>query len=69
MTDGLMTDNRFADPDAAYRLIVEAHRGLSELESHALNARLVLIFANHMGDVAVLEQALVLAKAAPLQQA
>jgi Protein of unknown function (DUF2783) len=65
MIDGLITESRFADPDAAYRLIVEAHRGLREAESHALNARLVLILANHAGDMAVLRQALDLAKAAP----
>ncbi len=65
MDDALVTDSRFADPDAAYRLIVEAHRGLSEAESHALNARLVLILANHVGDMVVLEQALRLAKAGP----
>jgi hypothetical protein len=64
VTDRLIIENRFSDPDAAYRLIVEAHRGLSEAESHALNARLVLIFANHVGDAAVLGQALTLAKAA-----
>jgi Protein of unknown function (DUF2783) len=60
--DKLITDNRFADPDAAYRLIVEAHRGLSEEDSAALNARLVLILANQAGDAEVLRQALDLAR-------
>jgi hypothetical protein len=58
----LITDNTFADPDAAFRLIVEAHRGLSADESAALNAKLVLILANHAGDMAVLSQALTLAR-------
>jgi Protein of unknown function (DUF2783) len=58
---GLVTDNRFQDPDMAYRLIVEAHRGLSEAESADLNARLVLILANHAGDATVLREALELA--------
>ncbi len=58
----LVTDNRFADPDAAYRLIVEAHRGLSDKESEALNARLVLILANQVGDLEMLRQAIALAK-------
>jgi hypothetical protein len=61
---GLITENRFADPDAAFRLIVEAHRGLTEAESAALNARLVLILANHAGDMDVLRAALDLAAAA-----
>jgi hypothetical protein len=63
MTDHtLKTENQFADPDAAFRLIIEAHRGLSEQDSAALNAKLVLIFANHVGDVGVLKEALSLAK-------
>lgn len=58
----LETDSRFADPDAAYRALVEAHRGLPEEESNDLNARLVLILANHIGDLGVLRQAIALAK-------
>jgi uncharacterized protein involved in exopolysaccharide biosynthesis len=56
-------DARFADPDAAYRAIVEAHRGLSDQDSAALNAALVLILSNQIGDQAVLAEALELAKA------
>jgi hypothetical protein len=58
----LVTDNRFPDPDRAYRALIEAHRGLSDEESAALNSRLVLILANHIGDQAVLQEALALAK-------
>jgi Protein of unknown function (DUF2783) len=54
----------FSDPDAAYRLIALAHRGLSADESAALNARLVLILASHAGDMAVLREAIALAKSA-----
>ncbi len=57
----LAVDNRLADPDAAFRLLVEAHRPLSEADSADLNARLVLILANHIGDKAVLAQAIALA--------
>ena len=60
----LETASRFADPDAAYRALVEAHRGLSDEESNDLNARLVLILANHIGDPAVLWQAIEVAKRA-----
>ena len=52
------------DPDSLYTAILKAHDGLSEAESHALNARLVLILANHVGSRAVVEQALAAAKAA-----
>ena len=53
--------NRFAEPDAAYRLLIEAHRGLSDEASAELNARLILILANQIGDVGVLREAVALA--------
>ena len=59
---GLDTKARFADPDAAYRAIIEAHRGLTESESAELSAALVLILANQLGDMAMLHEALVLAQ-------
>jgi hypothetical protein len=58
----LAIENRFQDPDQAYRALIDAHRGLSDEESAALNGRLVLILANHIGDEAVLREALALAK-------
>lgn len=61
-TDRLSTDSRFPDPDAAYRALIEAHRGLSEEASAALNTRLVLILANHIGNPAVLSEAIALAQ-------
>jgi hypothetical protein len=60
----LATQPNFADPDAAYRLIAQAHRDLTEAESAAFNARLVLILANQIGDVEILRQALALARQA-----
>ena len=64
----LATDSRFPDPDRAYRALIEAHRGLSDEESAALNSRLVLILANHIGDQAVLQEALALAKQSMAQR-
>lgn len=61
MTD-LKIDSRFADPDSAYRLLIDAHRGLSDEDSAALNSALILILANHIGDSTVLAQAIALAK-------
>ena len=60
----LDTSPRFPDPDAAYRAIVEAHRGLSEEESRKLDAALILILANAVGDLATLKEALALARKA-----
>ena len=58
----LDTSVRTLNYDVAYRLIVDAHRGLSDEDSARLNARLVLLLANHIGDLSVLEQALALAQ-------
>ena len=60
----LRTETSFANPDATYEMLVEAHRGLPEGESTALNARLVLVLANHIGDLAILKEAVALAKKA-----
>jgi hypothetical protein len=50
------------DHDGFYAELLAAHRGLSDSESHALNAQLVLILANHIGDRQVLTEALALAR-------
>jgi Protein of unknown function (DUF2783) len=56
--------NRFDDPDLAYRLLIDAHRGLSDAESAALNSRLILILANQIGSMDVLRSAIELAQSA-----
>ena len=48
----LSTGSNFAKPDDAFRAVVEAHRGLSDEQSADLDAALVLILANHIGDIA-----------------
>jgi hypothetical protein len=58
----LSTSSNFAKPDDAFRAIVEAHRGLTEAESADFDAALVLILANHIGDIEVLREAITLAR-------
>ncbi len=58
----LSTSSNFAKPDDAFRAVVEAHRGLSEGQSADFTATLVLILANHIGDIDVLREAIALAK-------
>jgi Protein of unknown function (DUF2783) len=58
----LSTGSNFAKPDDAFRIVVEAHRGLSHEQSADLDAALVLILANHIGDIDVLREAIALAK-------
>jgi hypothetical protein len=58
----LATAYNFAKPDDAFRAIVEAHRGLNDEQSADLYAALVLILANHIGDIDVLREAIALAR-------
>jgi hypothetical protein len=58
----LLTNSNFGKPDDAFRAVIEAHRGLSDEQSADLDAALVLILANHIGDLDVLRDAIVLAK-------
>ena len=58
----LITDPNITDPDGFYAELLAAHEPLDEAASHALNARLVLIMANHIGDREAISAALALAK-------
>jgi predicted LPLAT superfamily acyltransferase len=59
----LITTSQFPDPDTAYVTLVEVRRGLTDAEAAVLDAKLVLILANHIGDLEVLKDAIALAKA------
>lgn len=54
---------KIEDSDGVYAAIIEAHQGLSLDQSAALNARIVLLLANHIGDGAVVREALTRARA------
>jgi hypothetical protein len=49
---------RLTDPDGLFEALVEAHRGLAADASRRLDARLVLLLANHIGDPEVVRQAI-----------
>ncbi len=51
-------------PDDFYEALLVAHQGLSLDESHALNARLVLLLADRVGSNQVLNEVLAAARAA-----
>ena len=63
MAELILTPN-IPDPDGFYAELLDTHEGLDEAKSHALNARLILVLANHIGDRDVLRAALVAAKEA-----
>jgi hypothetical protein len=48
--------------DDFYDLLIETHRELSDEQSRAVNARLILMLANHIGDLRVLREALAAAR-------
>ena len=54
----LNIDLNLASPDDFYAALVELHRGLSDEQSELLNARLILLLANHVGDNEVLREAM-----------
>lgn len=72
----LITEPNLESPDDFYEALIDAHRDLETSQSHELNAKLVLLLANHVGQQAVLTAALQAARsntlktrAAPHQEA
>ncbi len=61
MSDLILTPN-IDGVDDFYAELIATHEGLSDADSNALNARLVLILANHIGDRDVLSAAMKAAK-------
>jgi hypothetical protein len=63
-SDKIRRQDGFAgNGDDFYEALLAAHEGLDDKESAALNARLVLLLANHIGSLPVLREALALARA------
>jgi hypothetical protein len=58
----LTTQSNFAQPDDFYERLIDAHRDLSTEQSHALNAALILLLSNHIGDLDVVTEALAQAR-------
>jgi len=54
----LNTEPNIADSDGFYQALIDTHAGLTEAQSARVNARLILLLANHIGDGDVLREAL-----------
>ena len=54
--------NAYTPADDFYELLINTHRDLSDEQSELLNARLILLLANHIGDIETLREALTLAR-------
>ncbi len=58
----LITKPNFSDTDGFYASLIKSHEGLTDEQSEDLNARIILLLANHIGDKNILEEALKKAK-------
>ena len=58
MTNKLRTELGVDSPDDFYARLIELHEGLSSEESHKMNAKVILMLANHIGDTDVLYEVL-----------
>ncbi len=61
----LITAPNMANPDDFYEALIDMHRDLDEAQSQAVNARLILLLANHIGDTQVLREAMSHARTEP----
>ncbi|ADP18894.1 MULTISPECIES: DUF2783 domain-containing protein [Achromobacter] len=59
----LITETNLVSPDDFYEALIETHRDLTNEQSQELNAALILLLANHLGDMDVLREALRQARA------
>jgi len=58
----LNTEPNLAAPDDFYEELIDLHRDLSDSERALVNAKLILLLANHVGDIDVLHEAMAAAK-------
>ena len=58
----LDTTLRLADPDAFYEALIDMHRDLGNDESQLVNAKLILLLSNQIGDMDVLREAMSMAR-------
>ena len=65
MEGALRRTLNLSQPDDIYNAIVDAHKGLSDEEGRVFDARLILLLVNHIGDEAVIREALTAAATAP----
>ncbi len=59
---GKLYFSSYSPGDDFYEMLINTHRDLSDEQSELLNARLILLLANHIGDIETLREALKLAR-------
>ena len=65
----LDTNLRLADPDAFYEALIDMHRDLDGEQSQLVNAKLILLLSNQIGDMNVLREAMDVARRGVVQAA
>ena len=58
----LIIEPNITQPDDFYEALIDMHRDLSREQSQLANAKLVLLLANHIGDLALLREAMARAR-------
>ena len=58
----LNTEPNLPNPDAFYEALIEMHQDLSVADSQMVNAKLILLLGNQIGDMVVLREAMALAR-------
>ncbi len=61
----MKTEAQWFDADGFYELLLDAHQGLSQSQSEAFNARLILLLSNQIGDAGVLAECIAAARVVP----
>ena len=59
----LIVEPNIARPDDFYEALIDMHRELTDAESQMANAALILLLANHIGDLRILREAIAAARA------
>ena len=53
----------FTPGDDFYEALIDTHRDLTDQQSALVNAKLILLLSNHIGDIKILREAMALARA------
>jgi hypothetical protein len=64
----LFVDQNIEAPDDFYEMLINAHDGLSNSDSRLLNANLILLLANQVGKVEILEEAISVARKSVIER-
>jgi hypothetical protein len=52
----------FSAGDDFYEMLIQMHAGLTDQQSAQVNAKMILLLANHIGDLSILRQAASIAR-------